>query len=354
MERPVDGSAAREAGREAGREVGLCWSCHHALGVGRYCVNCGQLKHHPAGGAPAHRTPTSPPPVYGPPPPARYPLFADEAGRGPTEQSPAAYRQSSTLAEATAVPGGLPPGAHPIELSSSVPHGRGTRSRRWTAIAAGAVAAVLLGAGAMKLLGGGSDPDLTADGSAAGPSGRASAPAGTDAGSQGDDQVGPFDLTRSVEVSPPATADPSRDVRGNAVRYEAFNMLDGQRDTAWRMPGDGSGQEVVFRLDEPARITKVGLINGYAKVEPGYDGYAANRRIISVEWVFADGTAVPQTLVEGLGVQSVPVGDAVGEVISDVVTLRIVSVTEPASGPSGRDYTAISEVSLIGTPAEGS
>ncbi len=47
---------------------------------------------------------------------------------------------------------------------------------------------------------------------------------------------------------------------------------------------------------DPTRITQVGLINGYAKVEPGYDGYAANRRITSVEWEFADGTVIAQDL----------------------------------------------------------
>ncbi len=124
-------------------------------------------------------------------------------------------------------------------------------------------------------------------------------------------------------------------------------MLDGQSDTAWRMAGDASGREIVFRLESPTAITSVGLINGYAKVDPGYDGYQANRRITSVEWVFDDGTTVAQDLADDLALQSTPVDG----VVSATVTLRIVSVSGPAKGPSGRDYTAISEISLVGTPA---
>ena len=33
------------------------------------------------------------------------------------------------------------------------------------------------------------------------------------------------------------------------------------------------------------------------------------------------------------------------------VTLRLVTVSEPGTGRSARDFTAISEVSLLGTPA---
>ena len=331
------------------RQAERCPSCDHLLGVGRYCVSCGRPSTEPTADlteprseAPPHRAPVSPPPVYEAPPPARYPLFADEAAPAPTETPHAAYEPSPGLAE-TAV--GLPvllPVPAPARLPPTA-HRRRPGGPWRIAAAASVVALVLLGAGGMALLGD-SDPDPSAtDGTGSGSASPTSAPSET--GEGGED--GPLDLTRFAEASPPGTASPSRDVRGNAVRYEAFNMLDGQPDTAWRIAGDASGQEVVFRLDGPTRITEVGLINGYAKVEPGYDGYSANRRIASVEWMFADGTVVPQTLVDGLSVQSVPVSD----VVSDTVTLRILTVTEPASGPSGRDYTAISDVSLVGSPA---
>src|SRR3954469_17667684 len=66
-----------------------CTQCGHQLGVGRYCTNCG----HPVGAAePAWRTdtaerptlpaapePEAPPAAWTSPPPARFPLFADQA-----------------------------------------------------------------------------------------------------------------------------------------------------------------------------------------------------------------------------------------------------------------------------------
>lgn len=337
-------------------QVEQCLSCGHGLGLGRFCVNCGQVKSEPDSEEPPRRPPVSPPPVYEAPPPARYPLFADESGPGSAAEIPAATPQTPGLAE-TIVEMAVPPAAHEPVVPSSVrplsarppsTHRRRPISAGW--IASGLAAMLLLGAGGWTLLrGSDSEPDLPARaGPAPGPSTPTTDPDAPETDDSGqDDQTNPLDLTRLASASPPSTASPSRDVQGNAVRYEAFNMLDGQPDTAWRMAGDASGQEVVFQLDGPTRITQVGLLNGYAKVEPGYDGYAANRRITSVEWVFADGTVVPQTLAEDLAVQSIPLSD----VVSDTVTLRILTVSEPAAGPAGRDYTAISDVSLVGSPA---
>ncbi len=94
-------------------------------------------------------------------------------------------------------------------------------------------------------------------------------------------------------------------------------------------------------------IDQVGLLNGYAKQDPGYDGYPANRRITEVEWVFDDGTTVEQTLADG--VRDVQLVDT-GGVEATSVELHVLAVTAPGRGPSGRDYTAISEVSLLGVP----
>ncbi len=341
------------------RQVEPCLSCGHGVGIGRFCVSCG----HPepdrtsgvsgvsgvpeASGVSEHRSrrvPVSPPPVYEAPPPARYPLFADETGDGSSTARQATAEPPAGLAETTVGPVTRPTSHQPR------PDRRRSVGPWW--IAAAVVAVMLLGAGGWRALGD-PDPDPAAsDGSDSGSdSGSVSPttvpvePAPDDARKEGG-QVDLLDLTRLVSASPPGTAAPSRDVRGNAVRYEAFNMLDGQPDTAWRTVGDASGQEVVFGLDGPTRITQVGLLNGYAKVEPGYDGYAANRRITSVEWVFADGTVVPQTLGDNLTVQSIPLDG----VVSDTVTLRILTVTDPAAGPTGRDYTAISDVRVVGSP----
>lgn len=361
---PVD----RGTGGETGPGAPRCVSCGHTLGIGRFCVNCGHPKDAPVAGPvdepvagpidePVDSTaerpavgPIPPPPVHEAPRPARFPLFADEpAGRG--------------SAEDWAADAGRPPAPTP---TAAPPAASGHRRPRSTAPwwALGVVAAILLfGGGGVLLVTSSLGDDETARDPATAPaptpspsagesedpeSAPAPSPAPTEPGdtsTPGDDE--PVDLASSAEATPPETAAPSRDVSGNAVRYEAFNMLDGEPDTAWRMPGDASGREIVFRLDSPATLVGVGLINGYAKVEPGYDGYAANRRIKAVEWVFPDGTVVPQKLDEDLGLQGVEVDG----IQADTVTLRILKVSQPAKGPAGRDYTAISDVALVGTPA---
>lgn len=319
-----------------------CARCQHELGVGRFCTNCGL----PIGAGPDERTdtaerpavsekaigrPGTPPPAYAPPAPPRYPLFADEVGSAP----------ETVIATAWEV-------AHPA------PPGRRIRRRRrgpWPLVATIVVLVVVAGVGAV-LLGSGNGDDHAADPGASSPpdhdtstspsSAAPKTPPPTSPAVPGE----PAEVARDATATVPDTAAPSRDVNGNAVRYQAFNMLDGVSDTAWRTPGSAAGQEIVVRLAATTELTTVGLVNGYAKQEPGYDGYAANRRITRVEWVFDDGTVVPQTLDQVTGLQTIDVG----QVRTDTVHLRIVEVTSPGKGRSGRDYTAISELSLLGTP----
>ncbi len=341
-----------------------CARCGHSLGVGRFCVNCG----HPRGEAvptevpaespdepqvstaerpavadatrppsesPWGPAPTAPPPVYGSPPKVRYPLYADEPAPGPSD--------STQLA------------AQPPAWESAAATTHSHRARRgflpWLLVAAALV--LVAATGVFLLVGGSDDPGEATDpppnapgagdGSSSAPSGTPSSP--SESPSEEPEPGEPRDVARGASASVPVTAKPGRDVDGNAVRYDATNMLDGQPDTAWRMPGDGTGTVVSFDLAEPTRLSEVGLVNGYAKRDPGYDGYAANRRIIAVEWEFADGTVVEQTLGESRSVQTIDV-----DVVTETVEARIVAVTRPGRGPSGRDYTAISDVALVGAP----
>lgn len=121
--------------------------------------------------------------------------------------------------------------------------------------------------------------------------------------------------------------------------------------TAWRTVGDASGETITFTLREPATIRRVGLINGYAKQVPSgrglVDWYPNNRRITAVERVFDDGTAVRQDLAEKSKLQRL----TVDPVTTSTVQLRLLVVTPPGAGVLGRDYTAISDVLIAGTPA---
>jgi len=98
-------------------------------------------------------------------------------------------------------------------------------------------------------------------------------------------------------------------------------------------------------------LTRVGMINGYAKnaVVGGrnLNWYVGNRRVLSAQWVFDDGTTVDQPLGSTKQMQTIDLGTPVS---TSTVTLRLVSVSAPGTGRSARNYTAVSEVSLVGSP----
>lgn len=155
-------------------------------------------------------------------------------------------------------------------------------------------------------------------------------------------------LTRGATASAPETAEPNLDLTGDMVRYEAFNLLDGVPSTTWRMPGDGSGQELTITLPGPSVVTRVGLVNGYAKVDHDHRGrttnwYDVNRRVLEVEWLFDDGTSVVQHLTDTRRMQTLEVGP----VATSTVRLKILIV----SRPGGRDFTAISDLLIEGGAA---
>ena len=127
-------------------------------------------------------------------------------------------------------------------------------------------------------------------------------------------------------------------------------MLDEDLATAYRIPGDASGETVVFTLPEEAEISEVGLVNGYAKKDAGgsrtVDWYPLNRRILKVEWVFDDGTTVAQDLRSEPVLQTI----AVDKVRTSTISLRILEVSPPGKGALSKNVTAISDVLLRGKP----
>ena len=159
-------------------------------------------------------------------------------------------------------------------------------------------------------------------------------------------------MASTATATAPRTAPPNADAFGNRTTYVAANMLDGRPDTCWRMAGDGTGAELTFQLAAPTALTRVGLINGYAKnaVVGGrnLNWYVGNRRVLAAQWVFDDGTTVDQPLQATKQMQTIDLG---APVTTSTVTLRLVAVSSPGTGRSARDYTAVSEVTLVGTPA---
>jgi hypothetical protein len=149
-------------------------------------------------------------------------------------------------------------------------------------------------------------------------------------------------------ASAPRNAPPGVDFSGQPVTYVPANMVDGRPDTCWRVSGDATGMELTFQLAQPTKLSQVGLINGYDKIAfsngRSYDWYAGNRRVMSVEWVFDDGTVVPQQLGFSRAMQRM----TIEPVTTQTVRVRLTSVSPPGHGPAARNDTAVSEVSLKG------
>lgn len=322
----------------------VCAQCGHEFDVGRFCTNCGHpVDEVPDAGLDLWRTdtaeradaaqrddtaerPAQTAPLLPPPPPtpadasARYPLFADEV---------------------------TPPERHEPAASHRAGH-------RWVPWAVGAAVLLLVVGLASWLLIGGEDPE---PGLVAGePRGtqKQGTPPRKHAPKKGSSQPAgkPADVASLATAKVPATAAPGTDFDGNAVRYEARNMLDGVPTTCWRMPGDGSGETITLELAEETELTSVGLINGYAKTDTDGSGrtldwYAGNRKVLSVEWAFDDGSVVSQDLTRTRKLQRTDIDP----VTTSTVQLRLVTVSPPGQGPSRRDYTAISDLALVGSPA---
>lgn len=298
-----------------------CTQCGAELGAGRFCTNCGHPVTAPASAGESWRT--------------------DTAERLPVTD--------------------LPPGASPDDVEP--PRHRGRESQGgagWVPGVAGLLALVLIGGvGVWLLFGGDGDGPVSAQDTRTAPTSRGEQspvitpdpePEPTRTRKPRATPAEPTDLARSTRVDAPPPAPASQDLNGNAVRYVAAHLVDGVAETAWRMPGDGTGESITFRFDSPAVLKEVGLINGYAKVGQDsrglLDWYAGNRRVLEVEWSFDDGTVVTQPLSEAASMQTIPLK----QVRTRSATLRLLAVSRPGSGRASRDYTAISDVLLVGRP----
>lgn len=213
----------------------------------------------------------------------------------------------------------------------------------WVTWAVGALLVVILFTVLASCLGGDDDPAAEGD--------TATGTAQTIPPEEQGRPARPVDLTRGVTITAPPAAPATTDLDGELVAYEPRRMLDATPATAWRAVGDASGATISFTLRKPSTVRRVGLINGYAKQVLGgssrVDWYPLNRRITAVEWFFDDGTVIRQDLVEKAGLQRL----TIDPVVTSTVHLRLLTVTPPGAGVLGRDYTAISDVLIAGTPS---
>ena len=318
-----------------------CAHCGAPLSSGRFCTNCGaQVGSTPREPAaePSYVEPSYAEPVPDPTVERRYPdptverRYPEPTYAPPVYAEPASYDEPQR--EGTAGPG------------------------LWLGAAAVLVVILLLGGWlALHGTGGGTATDSSphllpkpspASGSASPTPASSSTPSSSATPSTASPHGAPGEVAGFARASAPAHAPAAVDFAGNPVTYVAANLVDGDPQTCWREPGDGTGTVLTLRLARPTQVTKVGLVNGYAKTAyaggRAYDWYAGNRRVLSVDWLFDDGSSVSQSFGQVRTMQEL----AITPVTTSTVRIKITSVSPPGTGRAARDDTAISEVSLIG------
>jgi hypothetical protein len=312
-----------------------CLHCGATVTVGRFCTNCGaQLGTEPTNPRIWPSSTDTAERVYDAPEPA----YA--TGVAPT--APPAYAATPEPAHLAPAPQRRGPGPGP---------------GLWIGVAVALVAVLVLGGFLLLNGSGGGGEDATSSepqilpSTAATESAKAStspSPSATTS-SQAVTVTGPpTNVAGFSQATAPSHAPAGVDFAGQPVTYVAPNMVDGRSDTCWRVAGNASGTVLTFRLAQPTTLTRVGIINGYDKIAfsggHAYDWYAGNRRVLSVDWIFDDGTTVSQPLAFSRSMQ----GLTIDPVKTQTVRLKITSVSPPGQGRAARDDTAVSEVSLRG------
>jgi hypothetical protein len=159
---------------------------------------------------------------------------------------------------------------------------------------------------------------------------------------------GPMGVHIPVSASASSFAPPSIDSRGNRTNFEPVNAIDGNRETAWRVAGDGVGQYLVLQLSGPVRISEIQMIPGYTKIDPidRTNRFTQNRRIKRVRFEFEDGSSTEGSFVDDPSFQTIAVGGKVTRFIKIVILETYPPSPPPRTEP--RDFTPISEVQLVG------
>ncbi|MFL5734515.1 MAG: NADase-type glycan-binding domain-containing protein [Chloroflexia bacterium] len=156
---------------------------------------------------------------------------------------------------------------------------------------------------------------------------------------------GPLGIQKPLQAIASNSAPPGKDSQGNSVTYDPTNAIDGEQTTTWRVPGSGVNEVLTLEFARPVRVTDVGLIPGYAKIDhfDNTDRFKQNRRVQRVRLEFSDGTNTELSYADRpeLQMSSVP------PVITKSIKIRILQTTPPAA-IDGRDFAAISEVKVLG------
>ncbi|HWS31155.1 MAG TPA: hypothetical protein VN408_00275 [Actinoplanes sp.] len=144
-----------------------------------------------------------------------------------------------------------------------------------------------------------------------------------------------------ASVTATSTADSAQDAGGSTVTFDADNVADNDPETAWRTPGTGIGESLTFTFSRPVHLTSVGVIPGYAKLDPtsGVNRFTENRRVEQARFDFGGGIVNDYSFSDSTESQTYTI-----EMITDSVTVTILDSTDKTK----RNYTALSEIAFYG------
>jgi hypothetical protein len=153
----------------------------------------------------------------------------------------------------------------------------------------------------------------------------------------------PQRILEGMQVTASSVAPPSKDAAGNTVTYLPKHVIDGDVETAWRTPGNGRGETLTLLFSDPIDVVQVGMIPGYAKIDPATSAnrFLQDRIITDVRWLI-DGVA---TTEQHFSPDPYPQLVRLSATTSQI-TVKIVGTTKPG----GADFTAISEIYVYGYP----
>lgn len=154
------------------------------------------------------------------------------------------------------------------------------------------------------------------------------------------------DITQLATAKAMLVREDVRQQDGTRIGYGANQAIDADLTTAWAMPGDGTDRALLLSFDKPVIVETVGLVNGYAKIDPrtGADRYEQNRRVAKVSWFADDALIREQFLTDGeRSMQNISLNRPI-----KATTLALVIDRTWGPGNKLQDDTAISEVSVTG------
>jgi hypothetical protein len=153
--------------------------------------------------------------------------------------------------------------------------------------------------------------------------------------------IDPAKLEPTLTAS--AQAPRHQDCAGNWFTYEPENVIDGQDDTAWRIPGEGEGEWIALRYPRPVKVSAIGIIPGHDKIdsECGIDRFFSLHVVHEVFIEFSDGTAVPKRFDRNRSKQWLHLDSP-----KATTSVRVEIKRTYPPGDDSVDETAISEIEI--------